>query len=156
MKLKMIARSAYITTSVLFVGTFVALSNPGILRADGPDDLSDYLSGGKSEYTSRVDLTDLKDEAQIEDLYVPTVEAYDVSGATDERLLELIGEWGALLLRLEGGEDLYDSDGHPVVNEDGTEGVTLGSIQELRDEAKAQKDQAEEYLAQVETLRADA
>ena len=156
MKLKAIARSAYITTSVLFVGAFVALSNPGILHGDGPDDLPDYLSGGKLEYTSRVDLTVAKDEVQIETLYVSAVEAYDVSEATDERLQELIGEWGSHLLRLEGGEDLYDSDGRPVVNDDGTEGLTVGSIQELRDEAKSQKDQAEENLAQAEDSRAKA
>ena len=153
MKLRTIARSAYITTSVLFVGAFVALSNPGILHADGP---TDYLADGKLAYTSRVDLTDVKDDAQIEAEFVPVVESYNVSGATDERLQELLGEWGAHLLRLEGGEDLYDSDGRPVINDDGSEGLTLGSIQELRDEAKSQKDQAEEYIAEAETLRADA
>ena len=47
MKLKTIGRSAYVTGLVLIVGAIIALNNPGILHADGPNDGPNYLTGGK-------------------------------------------------------------------------------------------------------------
>lgn len=78
------------------------------------------------------------------------------SSPSSDRLQEKIGEWRTRLLRLEGGESLYDSDGRAVINEDGTEGLTLGTIRELRDQANSQQQQAEDNIAHAQTLRGQA